>query len=157
MQDRGLSEHFRLNEFVNSPTAEARGIDNTPSAAVVERLRALCGHVLEPLRQAMGVPITISSGYRCPRLNRAVGGVRNSQHLYGEAADIHLPDESVGRVWFLWIMDNCQFDQLIWESTPASSRHWIHVSFREGSNRQQVIRNLVKSGRAGSSGGRGVG
>ncbi len=145
MKDLSLSPHFRLAEFVKSSTASARGINNTPSLEVVNNLKALCTEVLEPLRQHFNTPITISSGYRSPLLNKAVGGARNSQHLTGEACDLHLPDEQTGKKWFLWMMDNLHFDQLIWEkSSPASSRHWIHVSFRRGYCRQQVISNIWK-------------
>lgn len=66
--------------------------------------------------------------------------------MTGEAADIHLPDEATGKKWFLWMMDNLKYQQLIWEkSSPTSTRHWIHVAIRQnGPNSQQVIQNLVK-------------
>ena len=91
-------------------------------------------------------PIIIGSGYRSPASNKAVGGVANSQHMTGEAADIHIPDEATGKRWFVWLMDNVPFHQLIWEkSTPSSTHHWIHVAFkRTGINKQQVIHNLIK-------------
>ena len=81
-------KHFTLKEFVKSDTARRLGIDNTPSPQVEERLRQLVDYVLDPLREAYGKPIYVNSGYRCPALNRAVGGVAHSQHLTGEAADI---------------------------------------------------------------------
>lgn len=142
-----LSKHFKLSEFIRSATASAKKIDNTPSLEVVSNLQQLCIHVLEPLREHFNCPITISSGYRCQALNKAVGGVATSQHMTGEAADIHIPDEATGKRWFLWIMNNLHYDQLIWEkSTPTSTHHWIHVSFRQGGKqRQQVIDNLVKN------------
>lgn len=142
-----LSKHFKLSEFTRSATASAKKIDNTPSLEIVSNLQQLCIHVLEPLREHFNCPITISSGYRCQALNTAVGGVATSQHMTGEAADIHITDEATGKRWFLWIMNNLRFDQLIWEkSTPTSTHHWIHVSFRQGGKqRQQVIENLVKN------------
>lgn len=145
--DIQLSKHFKLSEFTRSATASAKKIDNTPSLEVVSNLQQLCIHVLEPLREHFNCPITISSGYRCQALNKAVGGVATSQHMTGEAADIHLPDEATGKRWFLWIMNNLHYDQLIWEkSTQTSTHHWIHVSFRQGGKqRQQVIENLVKN------------
>lgn len=153
MEDQILTPHFKLSEFSNSPTAKAHGIDNTIPEAYIPKLKALCENVLEPLREHVQQPIAIGSGYRCPKLNTLVGGVKRSQHQFGEAADIHLPDEQTGREWFLWIMDNLQFDQLIWEkNSKTSTHHWIHVSYREASgeqgrtshNRQHVIRNLTK-------------
>lgn len=162
MYDIQLSPHFKLSEFLRSETASARGIDNTPSVEVVSNLQQLCINVLEPLRQYINSPaatganlpsargnrgVIISSGYRSPALNKAVGGTPTSQHMRGEAADIHIPSEAEGREWFEWIMDHCDYHQLIWEKdTPKSTRHWIHVSFRQsGTNRQQVIENLVKN------------
>lgn len=153
--DIQLSPHFKLSEFTRSATASAKQIDNTPgstgspqdSLEVVSNLQQLCIHVLEPLREHFNCPIVIGSGYRCPALNKAVGGVTNSQHMTGEACDIHIPDEATGKRWFLWMMDNLHFDQLIWEkSTPTSTHHWIHVSFKQSDKqRQQVIQNLVKT------------
>lgn len=146
MKDQQLTPHFKLSEFTKSSTASARKIDNTPSLDVISNLQQLCIHVLEPLREYFNCPIIISSGYRSPALNKAVGGVANSQHMTGEACDIHLPDEATGKRWFVWLMDNVPFHQLIWEkSTPSSTHHWIHVAFkRTGINKQQVIHNLIK-------------
>ena len=146
MKDQLLTPHFKLSEFTKSSTATARKIDNTPSQEVISNLQALCQNVLEPLRVHFNCPIIIGSGYRSPALNKAVGGVANSQHMTGEAADIHIPDEATGKRWFVWLMDNVPFHQLIWEkSTPSSTRHWIHVAFKRiGINKQQVIHNLIK-------------
>lgn len=146
MNNVQLTPHFKLSEFIKSSTATARHIDNTPNDEQVKNLKALCENVLEPLRQHFNVPIVIGSGFRCPKLNKAVGGVANSQHQHGEAADIHIPDEATGKRWFVWLMDNVPFHQLIWEkSTPSSTHHWIHVAFKRiGTNKQQVIQNLVK-------------
>lgn len=144
--DIQLSKHFKLSEFIRSATATAKKINNTPSLEVVSNLQQLCIHILEPLREHFNCPITISSGYRCPALNKAVGGVATSQHMAGEAADIHLPSTAIGRKWFTWLMDQ-DFDQLILEkSTPTSTSYWIHVSYRQdGRNRHQVIEGLVKN------------
>lgn len=146
MKDQLLTPHFKLSEFTKSSTATARKIDNTPSEQVISNLKLLCEQVLEPLRVHFNCPIIIGSGYRSPALNKAVGGVANSQHMTGEAADIHILDEATGKRWFVWLMDNVPFHQLIWEkSTPSSTHHWIHVAFkRTGINKQQVIHNLIK-------------
>ena len=87
-----LSENFRLKEFVESQTADQQGIDNRPDWEAVINLRNLCREVLQPLRDYEGKPIHVNSGYRCPELNEAVHGVGDSQHLYGEAADLHVPN-----------------------------------------------------------------
>ena len=83
-----LTKHFILEEFERSGTAARLHIDNKIPAALVPNIRHLCEEVLEPLREHFNEPIYISSGYRCEELNRAVGGVTNSQHIRGEAADI---------------------------------------------------------------------
>ena len=83
-----LSPHFKLKEFTKSRTARENGIDNTPPPEAVEKLRALCVHTLEPLREALGLPIIITSGYRCKALNeRITHHSATSQHMQGEAAD----------------------------------------------------------------------
>ena len=140
-----LTEHFKLNEFTASSTAKLRGIDNTPTDIIVARILNLCRLVLEPLRQAYGKPIIISSGYRCPALNKAVGGVSTSQHMKGEAADLHLPSMKVGWMWFEYIKEHLPFDQLIMEH-DKNGNYWIHVSCKEdvSKNRKQVISNLLK-------------
>ena len=154
-----LTEHFTLEEFTTSSTAKARGIDNSVSSQrVVDNLRNLCEQVLEALRSYANQPITISSGYRCKALNKVVGGARNSQHMTGEAADIHIPlydfkdstgsrltDIQLARDWMQWLTDNTDFDQLILE-TVNRRIFWIHVSCKRhrSLNRHQVIRFIQK-------------
>ena len=135
-----LSEHFRLAEFTTSLVAVTRRIDNTPPLPAICNLQQLCLHVLEPLRAHLGHAVRINSGYRSPRLNAAVGGVKTSDHTRGCAADIFVPDVKTGRQWFAWMMDNLPFDQLIWETASKGQAQWIHVGYRgAGRNRQQVI------------------
>ena len=140
-----LSPHFKLVEFTRSATAQARHIDNTPDEKQIKNLKFLCDNVLEPLREQFG-PIIIGSGFRCPALNTAVGGVKNSQHKTGEACDIHLPSIEVGKKYFEFLKKLPIFDQLIWErNNPRSNHYWIHVSIkRSGTNRKQVIPLLNK-------------
>lgn len=140
-----LSPHFKLVEFTRSATAQARHIDNTPNEEQIKNLKFLCDNVLEPLREQFG-PIIIGSGFRCPALNTAVGGVKNSQHTIGEACDIHLPSIEVGKKYFEFLKKLPIFDQLIWErDNPRSNHYWIHVSVkRSGTNRKQVIPLLNK-------------
>jgi len=140
-----LSENFRLGEFVNSRTAERLGIDNTPpSWEVVFHLRQLCREVLQPLRDHYGRPIIITSGYRCPALNEAVHGVGESMHLYGCAADLHLPDIDTGRQWYFWMVNHLDFDQLFLEHNHRGAR-WLHVSHKPDSkqNRHMAIFNYL--------------
>lgn len=141
-----LSKNFTLAELTASDTAKARGIKNEPGLQETVNLTALVHNVLQPLRTAMGEPIKIGSGYRSPALNKAVGGVTNSQHMTGEAADLCIDgDIAKGRKWFSWIKTNCQYDQLIWEKNPKTGNYWVHVSYRaDGKNRKQTIELLLK-------------
>ena len=140
-----ISKSFTLEEFTKSDTAKAKGIVNAIGQQEIVNLCALVHQVLQPLRNAMGEPIKIGSGYRCPRLNAAVGGVKNSQHMTGEAADLCIDgDMTKGMRWFNWIKANSDFDQLIWEHNKKGT-YWVHVSYRaNGNNRHQVIDNLLK-------------
>ena len=140
-----ISKNFTLDELTASATAKQMHIINAPGVDEVCNLCALVHNVLQPLRDAMGDSIKIGSGYRCPQLNRAVGGVANSQHIKGEAADLCIDgDLKKGKRWFEWIKTHCQFDQLIWEHN-AKGTYWVHVSYRaDGKNRRQVIDNLLK-------------
>ena len=142
-----ITMHFTLDELCASQTAKARGIQNKPGTAEIINLVYLAAYVLEPLREAMGEPIKIGSGFRCPQLNRAVGGVANSQHIKGQAADLCIDgDMKKGKRWFEWIKTHLDFDQLIWEHN-AKGTYWVHVSYVHppfGRNRRQVIDNLLK-------------
>ena len=135
-----LSKNFSLEEMLSSDTARRCGIDNKPqSEEVVENLRALCLEVLQPLRDHLGRPVTITSGYRCKELNKRVGGVRNSQHLKGEAADIRVKNREELIEMMKFLMDETQFDQLIWEKAGATE--WVHVIYkRNGNNRGRVFK-----------------
>ena len=123
-----LSKNFTLEECIRSRTAERMGIDNVPKdEKVIENLRNLCLEVLQPLRDYVGAPVHINSGYRCKALNEAVGGVKNSQHCLGEACDIRLASSKQGREWATWIEDNCRFDQMLLEKNKNGAV-WLHVS-----------------------------
>lgn len=123
-----LSKHFSLEEMTNSGTAIRLRIANRPSTVQIENLRQLCLNVLEPVRLRFGVT-RITSGYRCPELNSAVGGVPDSQHTRGEAADIHISDMEVGRKIFDFICRNTDFDQLLFERRVKGGCRWLHVSY----------------------------
>lgn len=135
--DMRLTEHFTLEEMVRSATAARKGIDNTPSAEVVDNLGALCRNVLEPARQAFGGAIVVTSGYRSAALNAAVGGKSNSQHMAGEAADIQV--RSGLRRLYKLIKDRGVYDQLLYERSGKSV--WIHVSYTRYGNRHMAIDN----------------
>ena len=136
-----LTNNFSLEEFERSDTAKRLGIDNHVPQFAIARLRTLCEKVLQPVRDHFGVPIIITSGYRCPDLNDAVKGATSSQHMKGEAADFYINAPPLTlRDIYLWMVDNLSFDQLIWEVRDGGRRKWIHVSYvSEVTNRQQVF------------------
>lgn len=140
-----ISKNFTLEELTASATAKARGISNNPGQTDIVNLCGLVHNVLQPLRNWWGKEVKIGSGYRCLALNRAVGGVSNSQHMKGEAADLCIDgDMAKARSWFQYIKQHCEFDQLIMEHN-AKGTYWVHVSYRcDGKNRKQVINNLLK-------------
>lgn len=129
--------HFTIKELTQSATAQRLGIDNTPPSTAVKALRALVDNVLDPLREAWGGPIMVNSGYRCPELNKIVGGTPNSQHQRGEAADITVGSRSDNRRLLALIKRlNLPVDQCIDEK----GCRWIHVSHRTGRNRRMYMK-----------------
>ena len=140
-----LSKNFSLEELVFSITANNHGINNTPNAEVNAALKRLAVEVLQPIRDAWGQPIVVTSGYRCPRLNAAVGGVKNSQHVLGQAADIKAANPADNGKLFACIKKLVQskkinVGQLIWEYGSKTTPKWVHVSLpRVGKPNNQVL------------------
>lgn len=129
-------KYFKISEFFVSATALREGIDNRPPESereeILANIEALVANVLDPAREALGASITISSGYRCKELNRAVGGAFMSQHTKGEAVDLRCVNNSK----LFNILKGLEFDQLIWERGGV----WVHVSYkRNGKNRKQIL------------------
>ena len=139
-----LSKNFTYEELCHSGVAERKGLKNRPKTkeeerVVIENLKALCMEVLQPLRDYLEKPVVISSGYRSEEVNRMVGGVKGSQHLRGEAADIHVENTEHLLKIMHFIMEKTDFDQLIWEKNKAGTQ-WVHVSYRRnGVNKHQVL------------------
>ena len=129
-------KHFRIEEFEASPTAKTMGIDNTIPAEARRAVERLVEVVLDPLREEFAMPIYVNSGYRSAALNAAVGGVANSQHLRGEAADITSGTRDGNmRLWRLLRKMRLPVDQAINEHNYA----WIHVSHKAQHNRGEFI------------------
>ena len=130
-------KHFTIKELIRSETAKLMGINNTPPANAIIALHDLVDNVLDPLREAWGGPIRVTSGYRCPELNKLVGGTPTIQHQRGEAADITVGNPSRNRRLLELIKRlNLPVDQCIDEK----GCRWIHVSHRRGRNRRMYMK-----------------
>tara|TARA_Y100000296_G_scaffold78157_1_gene100509 strand:+ start:41 stop:496 length:456 start_codon:yes stop_codon:yes gene_type:complete len=142
-----ISKHISYKEGVYSTTATRRGIDNTPNDEQLSNMELIAKKVFEPLRKYVGGPIKINSFFRCPKLNKAIGGSSKSQHCHGQAIDI---DDTFGVVansdMYNYIKNNLDFDQLIWEFGDDDNPNWVHVSYvSKEDNRNRCLR-ASKSG-----------
>ena len=134
-----LSKHFKLEEFEKSSTAIRLNIKNKAGSGEIKNLTDLCYEVLEPVRAKFDKPIIITSGYRRPELCEAIGSKATSQHTKGQAVDFEIAGVNNLAIG-LWLTNNVNFDQYIqeyYDGTPSSG--WCHVSYVEGSNRNQVL------------------
>lgn len=140
-----LSANFDLSEFIESAKATELGIINNPQGIHIEHLILLCEHILEPVRAHFKRPVKIISGYRCPALNKAVGGAKTSQHLAGEAADIEVQGVDNADVW-RFIDGELIYDQVIAEYLKENdgAAGWIHVSYDHYSNRGEALSCIAK-------------
>lgn len=139
-----ISEHITYSEAIKSQAAVRLGIENEPSEDELKAMKSVAEKVFEPLRKALNCPIYISSFYRSVRLNKWIGGAANSQHCKGEAMDLDV--EGLNSKIFYWIEGNLDFDQLIWEFGNTSEPDWVHVSYKEGHNRKEVLRAIRRNG-----------
>lgn len=140
MEFMGKHKYFELSEFIRSDVAKKKGIDNTPTFEVVEHLEELVEKVLDPLRAAYGMPIKISSGYRCPALNKAVQGAATSVHMIGYAADMQVGGSFNKFRDFTveWLKKTgTRFDQLLLESNKKTGARWIHIGLYNNSGQQR--------------------
>lgn len=134
-------KNFKLSEFFRSSTAAKNGIKNEPSvderATIARNINLLVDNVLDPIRDMVNTPIIITSGYRCPQVNKLVGGVDNSQHMSGYAADFHIQGFTSSMMYqvFLYIFNTLKFDQLIY----YRHKNIIHVSYVENCNRHEAF------------------
>jgi hypothetical protein len=137
-----LSMHFSLAEMTASEVAVRRGLDNTPTPDIVENLKLLCGY-MEQIRDLLGVPITVHSGYRSPKVNAAVGGSDHSAHLHGMACDFIAPAYGTPQEIAKVILGNgtIPFDQLIYEGS------WVHFGIGDDM-RKQVLTAHFDGGKA---------
>ena len=127
--------NFTVDELCRSKTAQRRGIDNTPTPSIRVNLEKLIANVLQPLRDKYGKPIIVDSGYRCPKLNQAVGGAKTSQHLYGQAVDIHSVSDSVKDNKELFDLAKQMIENkeiIVGQLINEYNYNWIHISIPDG-------------------------
>ncbi len=129
-------KYFTIEELTRSATATTRGIDNTPTPEIKANLERLVDKVLDGLREIYGKPITVNSGYRCPELNKAVGGSKTSDHVKGFAADLTGGSKQENEKIFNIIRDNFAWTQLINERDFS----WVHVSYDPNRIKNQVLK-----------------
>lgn len=134
-----ISKHITYKEATHSNKAVELGLDNTPNAEQLERMKVVALMCFEPVREWYAKPIKINSFFRSPKVNKAVKGSPTSDHMNGCSIDLDAGSREENLKLFNWMKANLIFDQLIWENDGE----WIHVSFRVGSNRNQV-KNLTQ-------------
>lgn len=141
MNNIQLSPNLLLSEMLLSDSAKRNGIENKPTAEHIENMKVLATHIFQPIRDHFKIPIHISSGYRSKELNKAIGGSQTSQHSKGQAMDIDMDGTGItNRDLFMWIKDNLEFDQLIWEFGTKANPDWVHVSYNpSGIQRKNVL------------------
>ena len=125
-----ISKHISYKEGVYSITAIRKGINNEPNKKQLSNMKLIAEKIFEPLRSYVGGPIKINSFFRCPDLNKSIGGSSKSQHCHGQAIDI---DDTYGKMsnsdMYEWIKENLDFDQMIWEFGDDDNPAWVHVSY----------------------------
>ncbi len=144
-----ISDHVSYKEGVRSNTAIRRGIDNTPNDEQLKNMELIAENIFEPLRAYVGGPIKINSFFRCPELNKAIGGSNRSQHCKGQAMDI---DDTFGRCtnaeMYHFIKEHLDFDQMIWEFGDDDNPNWVHVSYvSPEKNRNRCLKAYKENGK----------
>lgn len=145
-----LSKNLTLAEATKSQVATRLGIKNVPNQVQTRNLQLIAQHVFQPVRDHFDVAIAVTSGFRSLALNRTIGGSKTSEHMEGRALD--LDGDVFGGVTnkeiFDYIKNNLEFNQLIWEFGDKDNPDWVHVSYKEGSNKRQVLKAKMHKGRA---------
>ena len=145
-----LSNNLSLSEVVKSNTAKRLGIDNTPSQEVIKNLKKTAEKIFQPIREYFECPIYISSGYRSTKLNQSIGGSITSEHCLGFALDLDQDGKNspiTNADIFNYAHQYLEFNQLIWEFGDDENPDWVHISYQEGNNKNQVLRAVRMDGR----------
>ena len=144
-----ISKHISYKEAVHSATAKRRGIENVPNDEQLDNMYKVAEFIFEPLRLYVGGPIKITSFFRSPKVNIAIGGSTKSQHCQGQAIDV---DDVFGYKsnyeMFNYIRENLDFDQLIYEFGSNDNPDWVHCSYvSKKDNRNRVLRAIRENGK----------
>jgi zinc D-Ala-D-Ala carboxypeptidase len=144
-----ISKNITYKEAIHSNTAKRLGIENEPSHEQIANMMTIAKMIFQPLRSYVGGPIKITSFFRSPKLNKAIGGSKTSQHCKGQAMDI---DDVYGHKsnaeMFMYIKENLDFDQLIWEFGNDENPSWIHVSYVDAQeNRNRCLQAYKENGK----------
>lgn len=137
-----ISKNFTLEEFLESSTAKAKKIDNKPTDEERKHIVELVVRVLQPLRDAWGSGIEITSGFRCAKLNAAVGGSKTSAHTTGYAADTKPSNGNMKKYQKFveeWLKKNGNFDQLIHEYPKKGVDSWVHIGYKNRAGKQRKM------------------
>jgi len=134
-----VSNNFSLAELTKTNT----GLLNALPEHLYSNLQALVDNVLQPARDALGV-IMVTSAYRSPEVNKAIGGSSSSQHCFAQAADLKF--KGGNDVLFNWLKENTDFDQLIWEFGTDDAPAWVHISYSPR-HRKQILKAVKQNGR----------
>lgn len=127
--------NFKISELIYSETAIKNNINNMPDINSLDNMLNLIYHCLQPARELLNAPMTITSGFRNPLVNRLVGGVNSSQHLYGQAADFIIKGMTPNQIISIIKTSKIEFDQLINEYDK-----WVHISYNKGKNRREILK-----------------
>lgn len=127
--------NFKISELIYSETAVKNNINNMPDINSLDNLLNLIYYCLQPARELLNAPMTITSGFRNPLVNRLVGGVNSSQHLYGQAADFIIKGMTPNQIISIIKTSKIEFDQLINEYDK-----WVHISYNKGKNRREILK-----------------
>lgn len=145
-----LSNYLSLAEVTRSDMAKRKGIANEPTAEHLENMKTIAVEVFDKVREYFGVPIFVSSGYRSAALNKAIGGSKTSDHNLGRALDLDQDGHGNGVTnadVFNFIKNTLEFDQLIWEFGTDKNPDWVHVGYRKGANRKQILKAVREGGK----------
>jgi len=144
-----ISKNISYKEGVYSITADRLGLENKPNEEQLANMKEIAEKVFQPLRTWVNAPIKINSFYRSPELNKAIGGSSKSQHCHGQAIDI---DDTYGHAtnadMFMYIRENLDFDQMIWEFGDDKNPNWVHVSYvSPENNRNRCLKAYRENGK----------